>query len=75
VWVYDRTESLLVAILMHASLVASQFIIIPLSLVGVATVTLDLVFTAALWVVVGAVAEANHGHLSRRPPLWRRRAA
>lgn len=24
VWVYDRTESLLVAILMHASLIASQ---------------------------------------------------
>ena len=75
VWVYDRTESLLVAILMHASLVASQFIIVPLSLVGMATVTLDLVFTAVLWAVVGAVALVNHRHLTRQPPLSRRRVA
>jgi membrane protease YdiL (CAAX protease family) len=70
VWVYDRTqESLLVAMLMHASLAASQFIIIPLALVGVASVTLDLLLIAALWVFVGAVALANHGHLTRQPPL------
>jgi membrane protease YdiL (CAAX protease family) len=75
VWVYDRTESLLVAILMHTSLLASQFIIIPLSLVGVAAVTLNLVFTAVLWAVVGAVALVNHGHLTRQPPLSRRRVA
>ena len=31
VWVYDRTGSLLVAILMHTSLLASTLIIIPLS--------------------------------------------
>jgi membrane protease YdiL (CAAX protease family) len=71
VWVYDRTESLLVAILMHTSLTASQFIIIPLSLGGVAAVTLDLVFTAVLWAVVGVVALANHGHLTRQPLLRR----
>ncbi|HET7270987.1 MAG TPA: CPBP family intramembrane glutamic endopeptidase [Rubrobacter sp.] len=74
VWVYDRTESLLVAILMHTSLLASQFIIIPSSsLVGVAAVTLNLVFTAVLWAIVGGVAVANHGHLSRQP--LRRRVA
>ena len=72
VWVYDRTESLLVAILMHTSLLASQFIIIPLSLVGVAAVTLDLVFAAVLWAVVGVVALANGGHLTQQPPLRRR---
>jgi membrane protease YdiL (CAAX protease family) len=73
VWVYDRTESLLVAILMHTSLLASQFIIIPSSsLVGVTAVTLNLIFTAVLWAVVGAVAVANHGHLTRQPPLRRR---
>jgi membrane protease YdiL (CAAX protease family) len=71
VWVYDRTESLLVAILMHTSLLASQFIIIPLSLVGVAAVTLDLVFAAVLWAVVGVVALANHGHLKQQRPLRR----
>jgi membrane protease YdiL (CAAX protease family) len=72
VWVYERTESLLVAMLMHASLAASQFIIIPLSLIGVASVTLDLVLIAALWAAVGAVVLANHGHISRHPPLRKR---
>jgi hypothetical protein len=73
VWVYDRTESLLVAILMHTGLLASQFIIIPSSsLVGVTAVTLDLVFSAVLWAVVGAVALVNHGHLTRQTTLRRR---
>jgi uncharacterized protein len=71
VWVYDRTESLLVAMLMHVSLVASNVILVPLA-TGVALVTYDLVWAAVLWVVVGAVAVANGGHLSRQPPLRRR---
>ena len=66
VWVYDRTESLLVAMLMHVSLVASNAILVPL-VTGVALVTFDLVWAAVLWVVVGAVALANGGHLSRQP--------
>jgi membrane protease YdiL (CAAX protease family) len=72
-WVYDRTESLLVAILMHASLTASM-IILPPQVTGVAYVTYNVVLTAALWVVVGAVALATGGHLTRQLPL-RRRAA
>jgi membrane protease YdiL (CAAX protease family) len=72
VWVYERTgESMLVAMLMHASLTASM-IILPPQVTGVAYVTYNLVFTAALWVVVGAVALANGGHLTRQPPLRRR---
>jgi membrane protease YdiL (CAAX protease family) len=70
VWVYDRTESLLVAMLMHASLIASSisgFGLVPLAISGVPMLTLFLVFTAALWVVVGAVAVANGGYLSRQP--------
>jgi uncharacterized protein len=69
VWVYDRTESLLVAILMHASLVAFWIISTPVGMVGVPLVTWYLVWAAALWAVVGAVAMANHGHISRQPPL------
>jgi membrane protease YdiL (CAAX protease family) len=69
VWVYDRTESLLVAILMHASLVAFWIISTPVGMVGVPLVTWYLVWAAALWVVVGAVAMAQGGHLSRQPPL------
>jgi membrane protease YdiL (CAAX protease family) len=59
VWVYDRTGSLLVVMLMHAPLAASQLILIPLAITGVQVVTYDLVFAAALWVFVAAVAVAQ----------------
>jgi membrane protease YdiL (CAAX protease family) len=72
VWVYDRTNgSLLIAMLMHASLSASMFILHPL-VTGVAILTYVLVWAAALWVVVAAVAVAQGGHLTRGPPLRRR---
>jgi membrane protease YdiL (CAAX protease family) len=66
VWVYDRTGSLLVAMLMHAPLAASQLILIPLAITGVQVVTYDLVFATALWVFVAAVAVANRGQLESR---------
>ena len=53
--------------LMHASLTASTLILTPLALAGVAFLTVTFVLAAALWVVVGAVAVANGGHLSRQP--------
>ncbi len=70
VWVYDRTGSLLVAILMHASLTASSLILGP-GVAGVHLVTFDLVWAAALWAVVAAVALAQGGHLSRQAPRSR----
>jgi hypothetical protein len=75
VWVYDRTEgSLLVAMLMHASLTGSVlFIFMPLAISGVALLSWYLVLAAALWVVVAAVAVVGGGRLSRRP--LRRRVA
>ena len=67
VWVYDRTGSLLVAVLMHASLIAGTiFLFTPLA-TGVPMVTYSWVFDAALWVVVAAVAVTNHGRPSRQP--------
>lgn len=72
VWVYDRTQSLLVAMLMHASLVASGPLLQP-SLTGMPALTFTLVWAVALWLVVAAVAVANHGQLSRQP--LRRRTA
>jgi membrane protease YdiL (CAAX protease family) len=57
VWVYDHTESLLVAILMHASLVASLVYIEP-PLAGADLLTYILV-RAAVWIVMAAVVVTN----------------
>jgi hypothetical protein len=62
VWVYDRTGSLLVAMLMHASLDAATFI---LAMSGVATLAngFEAMFAvaAAMWVVVAVVAISSGG--------------
>jgi len=55
VWVYDCTESLLVTMLMHVSLVASLIIIEP-PLAGKALLTYILARTAVLWAIVVVVA-------------------
>jgi len=70
VWVYDRTKSLLVAMLMHASLSSSTLILQPLA-TGMPYLTWNLVLAAALWVVVAVVAMANRGQLSGQPPGYR----
>jgi membrane protease YdiL (CAAX protease family) len=71
VWVYDRTECLPVAVVMHTSLTASARLLGPPAFAGMAGVPLlafDLIWAAAVWAVVGAIAVANGGRLSR-PPL------
>jgi hypothetical protein len=67
VWVYDRTESLLVAWLMHASYAACTIFIFATPVMGASLLTHAWVFTAALWVVVAVGALTNGGRLSRRP--------
>lgn len=68
VWVYDRTESLLVAMFMHASLTGSVlFIFMPLALSEVPLLTWYLALAVALWVFVAAVTVANRGR-----PEWGR---
>ena len=59
VWVYDRTKSVLVVMLMHAPLAAGMTILLPPAMSGESVVIFDLAFAAALWVVVGAVYEAS----------------
>ncbi len=65
VWVYDRTGSLLVAMLMHVSLLASTLIFLPLAISGATLLTYCLALDAAMWVVVVTVARG--GQLSRKP--------
>ena len=67
VWVYNRTQSLLVAILMHMPLAAGQLVLVPLTLSGLPIVAFDVVFAAALWVVVAAVTLADRGQLMCQP--------
>jgi len=73
VWVYDRTGSLLVAMLMHGSLTATQLILMPLPASGMSVLTSILALAAAYWLVVAIIAVANGGQFSR-PPLWKRAA-
>jgi membrane protease YdiL (CAAX protease family) len=73
VWVYYRTGSLLVAILMHASYIFSTLFVLAPPTTGVPFLIYSGVFATALWGVVAAVAMANGWHLSRQ--LLRTRTA
>ncbi len=64
---YDRSESLLVAMLMHASLTASSLFILAPSAKGVSLMIYYLLLAAALWVIVAAVAVANGGQFPQQP--------
>jgi membrane protease YdiL (CAAX protease family) len=65
VWVYDRTQSLLLAMLMHMPIVVSQYVLNPEAISG-EQMFMSLIATGvALWLVVGAVALANHGHMTQ----------
>jgi len=55
VWVYDRTGSLLVAMLMHASLTASTLFILSPAATGVPLIIYYIVLTAVVWAVVAVV--------------------
>ncbi|WP_158505823.1 CPBP family intramembrane glutamic endopeptidase [Pseudarthrobacter enclensis] len=67
-WLYERTGSLLLAALMHASLTAFQFILNPTA-PGVPQQVYPWGYAAAAWLVVGAVALAGSAGLTRRS-VW-----
>lgn len=66
VWVYSRTSSLLIAMLMHTSLVTFWTCLTPVALTGTSLVIYYLVLTAAFWLVIVAIAAANGWHLRRQ---------
>jgi membrane protease YdiL (CAAX protease family) len=59
VWVYDRTESVLLAMVMHVPIVLSQYVLTPEAISGKSMFISLVAYTAALWLVVGAVALRN----------------
>ena len=67
VWVYDRTGSLLLAMLMHVSLTASIRILSPVPNMGVSLLIYDFVLAVALWAIVAAVAVAYRGPIAQQP--------
>jgi membrane protease YdiL (CAAX protease family) len=66
VWLYERTGSLLIVTLMHASLIASTIFILRPEATGVAFLTYEWTFTAATWLVVAAVTAISGTDLSGR---------
>lgn len=56
VWTYERTGSLLIIVLMHAPLSASQLLLIPAELAGIQLVVYNLSFAAVLWLLIAGIA-------------------
>ena len=73
VWVYDRTESLLVAMLMHVPISVTALVLTSEATSSAALVVPVLIWAAAFWVMVAIVVWANGGHLIRRQDAGRGR--
>jgi hypothetical protein len=68
VWAYARTGSLLIAMIMSASLWAAWISLTPqAALAGLPLAVFYLVFTAVLWAVIGAAALASRGTRATLP--------
>ena len=65
VWVHDRTRSLLLVMLMHLPIVVGQFVLTPEGISGEAMFVSLVVTGVVLWLVVGAVALANGGRITK----------
>ena len=63
VWVYDRTESLLLGMLMHASITATTLIVTPHT-AGADLLIYGGTLTASLWLVIGSLAMAAHRQIA-----------
>jgi membrane protease YdiL (CAAX protease family) len=59
VWVHDRTQSLLVAVLMHASLSATMLMLGPTAVSGAPFLAYCIATSAAWWLIVAALAIAT----------------
>ena len=68
VWVYDRTGSLLVALLMHASLTGGTLILQPADVAGMLGVMYNLALTVVLWIVIAAIGVVNRGRVPAAAP-------
>jgi membrane protease YdiL (CAAX protease family) len=67
VWILERTESLLLVILTHASLVFSTTVLVPMTLTGNNLLTWLIFWGLVLWVIVIMIAVFNGRILFRKP--------
>lgn len=65
VWVYDRTGSLLAALLMHGGLTASTLVFQPRGSSGIYVLVHNLVLAAVLWIVIAVVLRKGREKKSR----------
>jgi uncharacterized protein len=75
VWLYERTGSVFLAMVMHASLTASVMILDPSGLSGTALLTYALALAAVVWAAVALVGSRYGWHLAQSPLREIRRAA
>jgi hypothetical protein len=68
VYVYDRTNSLLIIMLMHAFLSAAMLIFQP-STTGEISFVWNLVLGIILWIIVAIVVAVNHPHFTQKPNI------
>lgn len=66
VWVYERTASLLLTMLMHAPIVVAQYVLAAEAVSGTAVLTQVLLWGAVFWLIVAVVAWTNGGRLTPR---------
>jgi hypothetical protein len=66
VWVYEHTQSLVVAMVMHVSLTASLLGLNPLDISGVDLLVFSFVFAGAVWVVVAMIVMRSGRHREHR---------
>ena len=69
VWVYDRTGSLPVAMLMHASLTASAFILDPVGVSGATLFVYGFALTLVWWVIVAALVLVKQSQFLLNPTV------
>jgi len=63
VWVYDRTQSLLVVMLMHMPIVVGALVLTSQAISGEQMFVSLIANGAGYWLVLGAVALANRRHV------------
>jgi uncharacterized protein len=73
VWLYDRSENIFLAILMHMSITSSLLILNPLYLAGARLQTYSFALAGAVWLIVAAVVMTNRRQFSRHT-RWKRAA-